>query len=112
MTTEPDLAGGLAQALAQIALSLRSCEYSIPRPPAGQTLDPSLVNVLYTPDGGVTETIGRDPSANDCNEGWQYSADGKKIVLCGTACDRVSGSPAGQVEVLFGCDTVIAKKPR
>jgi hypothetical protein len=109
MTTEPDLAAGLERALAQIALSLRSCEYSIPAPPAGQKLDASLVNVLYTPAGGATETIGRDPSVSDCNEGWQYSADGKKIVLCGAACDRVSSTQSGQVEILFGCDTVIAK---
>lgn len=109
MTTESDLATGLDRALSEIALSLRSCEYSIPPPPKGQKLDPGLVNVLYTPTGGTTETIARDPSTSDCNEGWQYSADGKKVVLCGATCDQVSSNTSSQVEILFGCDTVVAE---
>jgi hypothetical protein len=106
------LAGGLARALDQISLSLQSCEYPIPPPPAGQALDPSRVNVLYTPVGGATETIGRDPSDSACLEGWQYSADGKSIVLCGDACARAKADRAGQVEVLFGCQTVTAPEPK
>jgi hypothetical protein len=109
MTTEPDLAKGLADALEQIGESLRSCEYPIPAPPAGKALDPDLVNVLYTPEGGSAETIGRDPSQSDCSEGWQYSADGENIVLCGDACERVRNEPNGTVEVLFGCETVVSK---
>jgi Mg-chelatase subunit ChlD len=109
MTTEPDLAKGLADALKQIGMSLRSCEYPIPAPPAGQALDPTLVNVLYTPDGADTETIARDPSSNDCNEGWQYAADGEHIVLCGQACERVRDEPNGTVEVLFGCETLVSQ---
>jgi Mg-chelatase subunit ChlD len=109
MTTEPDLASGLRSALEEIATSVRSCEYPIPTPPAGQALDPDLVNVLYTPDGGDAETIARDASASDCNEGWQYSPDGASIVLCGGACERVRDDPTGAVEVLFGCETVVTK---
>jgi Mg-chelatase subunit ChlD len=109
MTAEPDLATGLRNALEEIATRVRSCEYPIPTPPAGQALDPDLVNVLYTPDGGDAETIARDASANDCSEGWQYSSDGASIVLCGAACDRVRVEPNGAVEVLFGCETVVTK---
>lgn len=108
MTTTPDLAKGLAQALEEIGMSLRSCEYPIPAPPAGQALDPDLVNVLYTPESADTETIARDASTDECNEGWQYSADGKNIVLCGAACERVRAEPSGTVEVLFGCETVVS----
>ena len=32
---EPDLAGGLARALDEIARDLRSCEYAMPQPPVG-----------------------------------------------------------------------------
>lgn len=109
MTTEPDLAKGLRSALEEIAARVRSCEYPIPTPPAGQALDPDLVNVLYTPDGGEAQTIARDASASDCSEGWQYSADGASIVLCGAACERVRADPTGAVEVLFGCETVVTK---
>lgn len=106
MTTEPDLAGGLARALDQIAVDLRSCEYAIPAPPRGQTLDAERVNVLYTPNGGTTETIARDPSATECNQGWQYTADGRNITLCGDACAAVRANPSSTIEVLFGCQTI------
>jgi hypothetical protein len=72
-------------------------------------LDPDLVNVLYTPEGADTETIAREASTDECNEGWQYSADGKNIVLCGAACERVRAEPNGTVEVLFGCETVVSE---
>lgn len=111
MTTEPDLAGGLARALDEIALDLRSCEYPIPKPPVGQTLDPDRVNVLYTPNGGATETVARDPSTTRCDEGWQYTEDGRNIVLCGDACAAVRAHPSSTVEVLFGCQT-ITRKPK
>jgi hypothetical protein len=111
MTTEPDFAKALAKALGDIGQSIRSCEYPIPKPPAGKALDPKLVNVLYTPPGGDSETIARDASAADCSEGWQYSGDGKNIVLCGDACERVRSEPDSTVEVLFGCETVV-QKPR
>jgi hypothetical protein len=112
MTTEPDLADALGRALQQIATSLRSCEYPIPAPPAGQVLDPDLVNVLFTPESGATETIARDPSVSDCSEGWQYSANGRNIVLCGEACNHVRVDPQSTVEVLFGCETLKAPKPK
>ena len=106
MTTEPDLAKGLAGALDQVAASLRSCEYPIPPPPGNRSLDPNLVNVLYTPSDGKTETIGRDPSSSKCDQGWQYSSDGKSIILCGDACTAAKNDVGAKVEILFGCKTV------
>jgi hypothetical protein len=111
MTTQPDLAKGLASALDQVAASLRSCEYPIPAAPDNRTLDPGLVNVLFTPSHGKTKTIGRDPSKSDCNEGWQYSADGNSIVLCGAACDAAKSDVGSKVEILLGCRTV-TEEPR
>jgi hypothetical protein len=112
MTTEDDLGAGLTRALQEISQSVRSCEYLIPAPPMGETLDPNRVNVLYTSGGGDTETIGRDPSAGDCDSGWQYSEDGDRVVLCGETCARVRADVAGTVEVLFGCETVTNPEPR
>jgi hypothetical protein len=106
MTTEPDLAQGLAGALAEVAASLRSCEYPIPPPPDGQSLDPDRVNVLYTPSDGKTQTIPRDPSQSSCNQGWQYSSDASSIVLCGDACTAAQNDLGARVELLFGCKTV------
>jgi hypothetical protein len=78
----------------------------------GETLDRNRVNVLYTSGSGDTETIGRDPSAFDCESGWQYSEDGARVVLCGDTCARVRADLEGTVEVLFGCETVTNPEPR
>lgn len=109
MTTEPDLAKGLAGALDQIAASLRSCEYPLPPAPDNRTLDPGLVNVLYTPSGGKSKTIARDSSKSDCNEGWQYAADGQSITLCGDACAAAQADPGSQVDILLGCKTIVVE---
>jgi hypothetical protein len=109
MTSAPDLASGLAEALETIATQLRSCEYPIPAPPDGQALDLDRVNVLYTPPGGTAVTIARDPSSTSCQEGWQYSSEADRIVLCGRACEQVRTDATGTVELLFGCETVTAK---
>jgi hypothetical protein len=110
MTTEPNLASGLAQALDAISMSVKSCEYPIPDPPAGQILNRDRVNVLYTPEGEPSETVPRDASTNECKQGWQYSSDGRSVVLCGDACTRAQHEN-GSIEILFGCQTVI-RKPR
>jgi hypothetical protein len=112
MTAEDDLGVGLTRALQEISQSLRSCEYVIPAPPVGEILDRNRVNVLYTSSSGDTETIGRDPSARDCESGWQYSEDGSRVVLCGDTCARVRDDVEGTVEVLFGCETVTSPEPR
>ncbi len=109
MTAEPDLAKGLAAALDQVATSLRSCEYPIPTPPNMRTLDPGLVNVLFTPSDGPVRTIGRDPSKTACNQGWQYSSDGSSILLCGDACKAAQEDVGAKVEILFGCRTVMVE---
>lgn len=83
-----------------------ACEVAVPPPPAGEVFDPAKVNVLYTPSsGGGSVAITRDesaPCATGAN-GWQYSADGKKILLCGTACTGLKSDPGGKVSVQFGC---------
>ena len=55
------------------------------------------------------ETIARDPSTTQCDEGWQYTADGRNIMLCGDACAAVRADPDSTIEVLFGCQTVTSK---
>jgi len=108
MTTQQDLGAALRGALSEIAGQIASCEYDIPAPPSGMTLDPALVNVVFTPgSGGAAEPILRDPSMG-CTEGWQYSTDGSSIVLCGPTCERVKADRGGRVELLFGCRTQVA----
>ncbi len=82
-----------------------ACELTVPAPPPGKVFDPAKVSVIYSPSTGGAIPIKRDdtkpcePGAN----GWQYSADGKKIFLCGTACSGLKADPGGKVSVQFGC---------
>jgi hypothetical protein len=103
MTQQEDFAVALRDALASISGIALSCAYDIPDPPSGATLDLSKVNVLFTPPGAEREVIPQSPPGT-CNDGWQYSADQRQLLLCGQTCDRVSSS-TGQLSVEFGCTT-------
>lgn len=97
--------GPLFTDIAKTIASKVACEVTVPPPPAGETFDPAKVNVLYSPSTGGSVPITRDdskPCASGAN-GWQYSADGKKILLCGTACSGLKADPGGKVSVQFGC---------
>ncbi len=84
-----------------------SCEYT-PVPPQGEELDPSKVNVTYTPNGnGTPEKVLQDPN-NPCVDGWQWNAEQTKILLCGALCDRVRDDPNAKVDIQLGCKTEIA----
>jgi von Willebrand factor type A domain-containing protein len=103
MTAEEDFAGALRDALASISGIALSCTYDIPDPPSGGTLDLSKVNVLFTPPGGDQELI-RQSTPGTCTDGWQYSDDQTRVLLCGPTCDRVSSS-TGLLSLEFGCTT-------
>lgn len=94
-----DIANGIVDRL--------SCEYT-PVPPQGEELDPSKVNVTYTPNGnGTPEKVLQDPN-NPCVDGWQWNADQTKIILCGALCDRVRDDANAKVDIQLGCKTEVA----
>ena len=103
MTEEADFAVSLRDALASISGLALSCSYDIPSPPNGGLLDPSKVNVLFTPPGGEQELIGQS-APGTCTDGWQYSANQSQVLLCGQTCDRVKASN-GRLALEFGCTT-------
>lgn len=88
-----------------------ACEYVVETTP-GTTLDPTLVNVLFDPDGpggAEPELIRQDPrrTCGTDADGWQWNADFTRIRLCGPACDRVrAGGPASDVSIAVGCATI------
>jgi hypothetical protein len=106
MSVETSFADGLAKALATISEELIACEYQLPAPPQGQTLDPKSVNVIYTPGGGVATLVPKSEAAA-CTSGWRFSDDGKRVLLCPNTCDQVRADRAGKLELLFGCATVL-----
>lgn len=107
MSQQPNFADALRGALQQIVGSVLSCEYTLPPPPSGTTLDTSKVNVIFTAQGAKPELIAKAPDGA-CAAGWQYSADGTHVDLCPDTCKRVQGAQNPQVDLLFGCTSAVA----
>jgi len=90
------------------------CDYAIPPPPTGETIDYGFVNVVYGSNGGEGVVIPYVPSADGCMnepEGWHYDDPAKptKVVFCDALCSKVKNDATAKVDVVFGCETEIAK---
>jgi hypothetical protein len=96
---------------AVIGQSQLDCEWTIPAPPAGQTLQPNLVNVQYTPSAtGIAETVLHLDDAATCAgvEGWHYDNNSAptRVIACPATCTRLQADQNAKLDVLFGCQTI------
>jgi hypothetical protein len=87
------------------------CEWIIPPPPDGETLDPNKVNVRFTRGDGTTETIyggtaAQCPAAGDYL-GWYYDDPNlpTRVVACPETCPTLQADDQAQIDVEFGCDS-------
>jgi len=101
MTSAPDFGAALQAALAAIGGEALSCTYDVPKDDG--TFDPGRVNVRLS-SGGQETDMRRDRSRAD---GWDYSDDGKQVVLYGAACESAKKAIGGAVTLLYGCPTVV-----
>jgi hypothetical protein len=84
------------------------CDYTIPPPPKGDTLDPAKVNVDYTPaSGGGEQTFPRVKDQSGCGiePGWFYDGGKTKVLLCPAACTKAA--MGGSMNIAFGCDSIV-----
>ena len=84
MSQVPDFAAGFSDALAQIAGQVVSCSYTLPTPPANQSLDLTKINVILTTGTGEYLLIQRATSPT-CTTGW-YLDSSSNVVLCSDTC--------------------------
>jgi hypothetical protein len=88
------------------------CEWPIPDAPAGQTFDRQRVNVRYTAAGGAPTALPQFPSESVCGsgEGWFYddASAPTRILACPQSCAGLQSQQDASVEVLFGCETILA----
>jgi hypothetical protein len=108
VTTSIDL---FAAKIAEIRQAALGCDFQIPAPPNGQSLDPNEVNFQYTPMGTETPVIlPRVKGLADCSgqPGWYYDNDvaPTNIILCPASCSTVQDDVSGIVNVLFGCKSI------
>ena len=111
MTRSLSFSTDLGKVLTDIAQSRAlSCEFQVPRDPAGGSVNLNQVNVTLTSvQEEISLAIGKDPGAvGSCKgkvDGWTYSADFQKILLCGESCEAARASSDGRVEIILGCAT-------
>ncbi len=115
MTTSQSVADKFVASLNAIRLAAVSCEMKLPVPATGTT-DFTKVNVRYVPGAGAKRTIAYVTTAAACDAGaggWYYDADPAtgasptKIGLCPASCTQLKGDPAGQLDIVLGCTTVV-----
>lgn len=111
MTASTDFEKDLARVLDQITKTkVLNCEFDVPRNPSGGAVDLNKVNVtlVESGDGGAARTpIGQHEGALgscvDKEDGWTYSEDRQRILVCGSDCETVKASVDAQVQIVLGC---------
>jgi hypothetical protein len=86
-----------------------ACDFPIPPPPAGSTLDLGKVAVSYNPEGGDSNDaveFGQAATSADCQENAFY-IENNRIYLCEEACSSLQQDPFAMVDVLFKCESTI-----
>ena len=85
-----------------------ACDFPLPAPPAGRTLDLDQVSISIEHEltGTPATVLGQARVESDCQADAFY-IDGQTIRLCPEACTVVRGEEGARVDVLFGCESSI-----
>jgi hypothetical protein len=87
------------------------CEWPLPTPPSGTTLDSETVNVRFTNTAGVATELGKVPSPAECSmfaRGWCYDNEEEptKVLVCPDVCSQIQeGGVNTKIDILLGCKT-------
>lgn len=111
MTKSVDFERDLTNVLDEITRTKAlTCEFDVPRNPEGGAVDLGKVNVtlVASGDAGLERTpIGKHEGVNgSCEQkedGWTYSTDRDRILVCGSDCETVKSSVEAQVQIVLGC---------
>ena len=82
-----------------------ACDFALPTPAPGQTIDLSSVRLEYTPMGtGVVTTLAQVKDAAACAPSSFY-IDKDRIVMCPDTCGVIEKDSKAQVQVVYDCLT-------
>ncbi len=100
----------LLDALGAIRGEVLSCDFAMPEPKDGDTINPGQINVNFTAGSGQKTTLRQVANEQSCQgpEGWYYddSRNPTRIFLCPETCSAVTADPMAGLQILLGCDTV------
>jgi hypothetical protein len=104
--SQPQHFGTLFEEIATVVVESTpvACEFPIPEPPAGETIDPDTIEIDYSPGGvppvqpfhQVTGPAACEPDA--------FYIDSGLVFLCPEACALVQGDAMAHLDVRYGCD--------
>ncbi len=107
-TSAATTSSDLRAAIGKIKAAQLSCDYTLPPPPTGKSIDVNAVNVNYT-TGGMTTTLGYSADCSNAG-GWHYDSTTTptKIIMCPTICTTLQNDTSGgKVDIVFGCSTAV-----
>jgi hypothetical protein len=95
-----------------IGASDLDCDWAIPAVPDGETFNPRKVNVVLRSDAGE-QAFGSVATVDDCakvGNAWYYDdpAAPTRLMACSQTCDFIRSVPGATLDILFGCDTLVA----
>jgi Mg-chelatase subunit ChlD len=101
----------LLDALNVIRGQTLSCDFPMPEPlDPNVPIDPTKINVTFTPPGGVAATFRQvvEESACGSSKAWYYDepSDPERIILCPAACELARNERDATIDILVGCQTV------
>jgi hypothetical protein len=89
-----------------IVQAVLACDFPIPEPPPGKTLELEKVAVRHTRADQTELFLKQAPSSADCQAGTFYIEAGR-VWLCPAACDAIKAENGANVDVLFTCENQI-----
>jgi len=84
-----------------------ACDWEIPPPPEGETIDPMRVNVHYSGDGLAPQLLGWVNGFGACgaSAGWYYDDNQQptRVFACPETCAAIQVLTNARIDIKFGC---------
>ncbi len=117
ISTGSDVASEFLQALNEIRGAALTCDFAIPEPPSGETLDFGQVNLEFVDSDGTSHQLVNVSDEGACTDapasGWYYVRDEQsnqpsQISVCPEVCTAFQAAMgASEVNLQIGCATII-----
>lgn len=109
-----DIGGDVTQQILAALNEIRGnatipCQFELPKPSSGSSLDLNKINVAYANSSCQGTVFYRVDSVSGCTTsgGWYYDnpIQPSRVELCPSSCQEISG-PAGRLAFYVGCTTL------
>jgi hypothetical protein len=99
---------GVFQSIADsvVAGAKVACDFAIPEPPPGETLDLATVQVKYSSMGNPAGTFNQAADLAAC-DAQSFYVEGDRIVLCPAVCELVQADPDAKIDIAYGCELTV-----